>query len=73
MSAVALLQGIPVLVMLAAGIWALRLEGRVSMHEAVCAERYKRLEERHDESIEALKQMNSKIDLFIIVRNNDVT
>jgi hypothetical protein len=42
--------------------WLLRLESRVNVHEAVCAERYKRLEERHDEAIDALRALDRKLD-----------
>jgi len=42
--------------------WLLRLESRVNVHEAVCAERYKRLEERHDEAIEVIRALDRKLD-----------
>jgi len=62
MTAADLLASVPVLAVAALGVWALRLEGRVNTHEAVCAERYRRLEERHGEALEALAAIDRKLD-----------
>lgn len=65
MTASDLLSGVPLLALLAAGVWVLRLEGRVSQHEAVCAERYRRLEERHDDVAAALAAIDKKLDQVV--------
>jgi hypothetical protein len=57
-----LLAGVPLVVLIGAGVWLVRLEGRVNTHEAVCAERYRRLEERHSEALDALAQIDQKLD-----------
>ena len=62
MTGVDLLNSLPVVAILAAGVWLLRLEGRVNTHEAVCAERYRTLEQRHTESLNALADVNAKLD-----------
>lgn len=46
-------------------VWLVRLEGRVSMHEAVCSERYRRLEERHVEALEAIRSLDAKLDKVV--------
>ena len=61
MTALDLLQGVPLLALVGAGIWLLRLEGRVSTHEAVCAERYRRLEEKHDEALLAIRELGVEL------------
>lgn len=57
---------LPVLVV-AAGliIWGIRLEGRVNTHEAVCAERYKRLDEKATETTDKLHAIDEKLDRLI--------
>jgi hypothetical protein len=60
-----LLAGVPLLALLGAGVWLLRLEGRVNTHEAVCAERYRRLEERHGEALTALAAISQKLDRMV--------
>jgi hypothetical protein len=54
-----------VLALIAAGVWLVRLEGRVNTHEAVCAERYRRLDERATESATKLHEIDAKLDRLI--------
>lgn len=65
MTAADMLASVPFLATVAAFIWALRLEGRVNTHEAVCAERYKKLEERHATSMEHLRAIDAKLDRLV--------
>jgi hypothetical protein len=60
-----LLTNVPVLALIAAGVWLVRLEGRVNTHEAVCAERYRRLDERATESATKLHEIDAKLDRLI--------
>lgn len=46
-------------------VWLVRLEGRVNVHEAVCAERYKRLDERATEAADKLHAIDAKLDRLI--------
>lgn len=46
-------------------IWVIRLEGRVNVHEAVCAERYRYLEERYAEGLEKMRSIETKIDALM--------
>ncbi len=55
-------SGISAASIVAVVIWAIRLEGRVSAHELVCSERYRRLEERHIEAIGAIRALDAKFD-----------
>lgn len=64
MTAADLLSGVPLLALIAASVWLIRLEGRVNTHEAVCAERYRRLEEKHGEALAALATIDQKLDLM---------
>jgi hypothetical protein len=65
MTTLDLLSGIPILSMIVAVIWAIRLEGRVSSHELVCSERYRRLEERHVEALDAIRALDAKFDRVV--------
>jgi hypothetical protein len=47
---------------IAGTVWLVRLEGRVNIHEAVCAERYQQLEARHRETTIELKSIDHKLD-----------
>ena len=46
-------------------VWLVRLEGRVNVHEAVCAERYRRLDERLEQNTEKLHSIDKKLDRLI--------
>jgi len=46
-------------------IWAIRLEGRQTAHERECAERQKRMDERHDVSVERLANIDKKLDRLL--------
>lgn len=46
-------------------IWLIRLEGRVNTHEAECALRQKRADERHGEMKEQLDGISSKLDRLV--------
>lgn len=54
--------GVPVI---SAIIWLVRLEGRINTHEAVCAERYLRLDERLGQTGEKLHSIDEKLDRLI--------
>lgn len=56
---------LPVATVVIVIIWALRLEGRVNTHEAVCAERYKKLEERHSASVRHLESIDEKLERLV--------
>jgi hypothetical protein len=46
-------------------VWLIRLEGRVNTHEAICAERYKQLQDRHAETLDEMRSMDAKLDSII--------
>lgn len=46
-------------------VWLVRMEGRLNTHEAICAERYRRLEERHTEGLDRMRSMDAKLDAMI--------
>jgi hypothetical protein len=43
------------------GVWALRVEGRVNVHESLLVEREKQAQERHNEVKEDLAELKSMI------------
>ena len=43
-------------------VWLVRVEGRINIHEAVCAERYRQLEARHQEATKELRSIDHKLD-----------
>ena len=43
-------------------VWAVRLEGRVTAHEKECAERQKRIDERHEMMQHTLDAIHTKLD-----------
>ena len=43
-------------------IWLLRLEGRLNTHEGQCAERQKRMDERHEAMLTTLGGMDEKLN-----------
>lgn len=46
-------------------VWLVRLEGRMTTHEAICGERYRHLEERYAEGLDKMKSIDQKIDLLM--------
>jgi hypothetical protein len=46
-------------------VWLIRLEGRVNTHEAICSERYKQLQDRHAETLDEMRSMDTKLDSII--------
>ena len=46
-------------------IWLVRLEGRVNVHEAVCSERYRRLDERLEQNADKLHSIDEKLSRLI--------
>jgi hypothetical protein len=60
-----LLSNLPIATAVIIVVWALRLEGRVNTHEAVCAERYRRLDERAEESAAKLHEIDAKLDRLV--------
>lgn len=47
---------------LTAGVWLLRLEGRINTHEAACDQRQKKLDERHEHITQGITRIDSKLD-----------
>jgi hypothetical protein len=47
---------------IAGTVWLVRLEARINVHEAVCAERYRQLEARHQETTKELRSIDQKLD-----------
>jgi|TARA_R110002110_G_C12873062_1_gene661848 hypothetical protein len=47
---------------IAGTVWLVRLESRINVHEAVCAERYRQLEARHEETTKELRSIDHKLD-----------
>lgn len=58
-AAIAVAVGLPAL---GGVIWLVRLEGRVNTHEAECAQRQKRADERHAETNAKLASIDAKLD-----------
>ncbi len=54
--------GVP---LLAAGVWLLRLEGRLNTHEASCEQRQKNLDERHAVITKTLESIDGKLDYLM--------
>lgn len=48
-----------------AGVWLLRLEGRINTHERGCEERQKLLDERHAQIQKSLEDLHTKFDRLI--------
>ena len=48
-----------------AGVWLIRLEGRLNTHERGCEERQKRLDERHARIEKSLDELHTKFDRLI--------
>jgi hypothetical protein len=46
-------------------VWLIRLEGRVNTHEAICSERYRQLQARHQEALDEMRSMDAKLDSII--------
>ena len=61
-----ILMSIPAVSAVAAIVWLIRLEGRVNTHEAVCAERYKQMEERHLSALSSLAAIDTKLDKMML-------
>lgn len=57
-----ILMNIPAVSAVAVIVWLIRLEGRVNTHEAVCAERYRQMEERHMLTLSSLSAIDTKLD-----------
>jgi len=57
-----LLAGIPLVTILASIVWLIRLEGRVNTHEAVCAERYRHLQEHHATAMKHLESIDARLE-----------
>ena len=51
-----------------AGVWLVRLEGRIDSHEQTCAERQKKLDERHMTMGKKLDHIDAKLDRLIEAR-----
>lgn len=49
-----------------AGVWLIRLEGRLNTHERGCDERQKRLDERHTEIQKKLDHLIEKVDRLLL-------
>ena len=58
----AVIVGVPVV---AGIVWLIRLEGRLNTHEGQCAERQKRLDERHKTIQDHLTSMDGKLDRLL--------
>lgn len=59
-------EGVAVVATIVGGLaWLFRLEGRVTSHEQVCAERQKNLLERHDRVQRELADMNGSIKALV--------
>ena len=50
---------------LTAGVWLLRLEGRINAHEEGCTQRQKNHDERHVELSASIRSIDSKLDRLI--------
>ena len=50
---------------IAGTVWLVRLEGRMNIHEAVCAERYQQLQSRHQETTKELRSIDHKLDRLV--------
>ena len=46
-------------------VWLIRLEGRVNTHEAICSERYNKLQARLLETLDEMRSMDAKLDSII--------
>lgn len=46
-------------------VWLIRLEGRHNAHEAVCAERQKRMDERHENIEYKLDSIDDKLERLV--------
>lgn len=46
-------------------VWLVRLEGRVNTHEAECAQRQQRMDERHVETNKKLDAIDAKLDRLV--------
>lgn len=46
-------------------VWLVRLEGRVNTHEAECAQRQARMDERHAETNKKLDAIDAKLDRLV--------
>lgn len=51
--------------LIGAGVWLIRLEGRLNTHERGCAERQKLLDERHVEIRRVLDDLDRKVDRLL--------